>query len=77
MTTALPARFAQLRLRDLMLLEHIDELASLTDAASRMHVTQSAITQALHSLEQAFGCPLVERGRRGQRGVSLSPAGTR
>ncbi len=72
---ALPARFAQLRLRDLMLLEHLDEVGSLTEAASRMHVTQSAITQALQSLEAAFGGPLVARGRRGQRGVRLTPAG--
>jgi DNA-binding transcriptional LysR family regulator len=35
-------------------------------------VTQSAITQAL---EAAFGRALVARGRRGQRGVSLLPAG--
>src|SRR5580765_7785965 len=74
-TTALPPRFAQLRLRDLMLLEHLEELGSLTEAAARMHVTQSAITQALQSLEEAFGRPLVARGRRGQRGVCLTPAG--
>ena len=72
----LPARFAQLRLRDLMLLEHLDELGSLTEAAVRMHVTQSAITQALQSLEEAFGQQLVRRGRRGQRGACLTPAGT-
>lgn len=59
-----------------MLLEHISELGSLTQAAARMHVTQSAITQALQSLEEAFGRPLVTRGRRGQRGVCLAPAGT-
>src|SRR5580765_1439279 len=74
-TTALPPRFAQLRLRDLMLLEHLDELGSLTAAAARMHVTQSAITQALQSLEEAFGRSLIVRGRRGQRGVALAPAG--
>jgi DNA-binding transcriptional LysR family regulator len=74
-TPALPARFAQLRLRDLMLLEHLQELGSLTDAAARMHVTQSAITQALQSLEAAFGQSLVARGRRGQRGASLTTAG--
>jgi DNA-binding transcriptional LysR family regulator len=76
MPLALPTRFAQLRLRDLMLLEHLDELGSLTGVAARLHVTQSAITQALHSLEQAFGRSLVARGRRGQRGVRLTPAGT-
>jgi DNA-binding transcriptional LysR family regulator len=72
MADALPARFAQLRLRDLMLLEHLQALGSLTEAATRMHVTQSAITQAVHSLEAAFGRSLVVRGRRG---VSLTPAG--
>lgn len=76
MTHALPARFAQLRLRDLMLLEHLQELGSLTEAATRLHVTQSAITQALQSLEAAFGARLVARGRRGQRGVGLTPAGS-
>jgi DNA-binding transcriptional LysR family regulator len=75
-TTALPARFAQLRVRDLMLLEHLEELGSLTDVAARMHVTQSAITQALQSLEEAFGRSLVARRRPGQRGVHLTPAGT-
>jgi DNA-binding transcriptional LysR family regulator len=74
-TPALPARFAQLRLRDLMLLEHLQERGSLTEVAARMHVTQSAITQALQSLEAAFGHSLVARGRRGQRGVALTPSG--
>jgi len=73
--TALPARFARLRMRDLMLLEHLEALGSMTEAAARMHVTQSAITQALQSLEEAFGKTLVARGRRGQRGVRLTPAG--
>jgi DNA-binding transcriptional LysR family regulator len=75
MAAALPARIAQLRLRDLMLLEHLHELGTLTEAAARMHVTQSAITQALQSLEKAFGRPLVARGRRGQRRGALTPAG--
>lgn len=75
MTDALPPRFAQLRLRDLMLLEHLEQLGSLTEAATRLHVTQSAVTQALQNLEQAFGQPLVERGRRGQRGVRLTRGG--
>jgi molybdate transport repressor ModE-like protein len=75
-TAALPARFAQLRVRDLMLLEHLEEFGSLTNVAVHMHVTQSAITQALQSLEEAFGKSLVTRGRRGQRGARLTPAGT-
>jgi DNA-binding transcriptional LysR family regulator len=72
MADTLPSRFAQLRLRDLTLLEHLHALGSLTEAAGCMHVTQSAITQAVHSLEEAFGRTLVVRGRRG---VSLTPAG--
>lgn len=75
MPNALPPRFAQLRVRDLMLIEHIDELGSLTEAAERMNVTQSAITQALQSVEDAFGMPLVERTRRGNRGLRLTAAG--
>lgn len=72
---AMTARFAQLRLRDLVLLEHLAELRSLTATAARMHVTQSAITQALQSLEAAFGATLVARGRRTPGGVRLTPAG--
>jgi len=71
----LPARFAQLRMRDLMLIEHVQEVGSLTEVAAHMHVTQSAITQALQSLEQAFARRLVERGRKGQRGVRLTAEG--
>ena len=76
MVSGLPPRFAQLRLRDLMLLEHVAATGSLTEVALLLHVTQSAVTQALQSLEAAFGRPLVARGQRGQRGVSLNPAGT-
>jgi DNA-binding transcriptional LysR family regulator len=71
----LPPRFGQLRVRDLLLLEHLDDLGSLTETAAHLHVTQSAITQALQVLEQGFGTTLVERGRRGQRGVRLTEAG--
>ena len=71
----LPPKLAQLRMRDLLLLEHLGEVESLSEAAVRMHVTQSAITQALHALEAAFGTRLVVRGQRGQRGIRLTPAG--
>jgi molybdate transport repressor ModE-like protein len=74
--SALEARYAQLRLRDLLLLEHIADLGSLRAAAERLHVSQSAVSQALAGLEDAFGTTLVERGRRGQRGVRLTAAGT-
>lgn len=61
----LPPRVEQLRLRDLLLLEHIADTGSLRQAAQRMHVTQPAVTQALQGLEQAFGVPLVLRSSSG------------
>ena len=68
-------RVDQLRLRDLSLLDHLAQTGSLRITAQRLHVTQPAVTQALKVLEQAFGMALVQRGQRGQRGVSLTPAG--
>lgn len=68
----LSPRIAQLRLRDLLLLDQIAATGSLRGAAQLLHVTQPAVTQALQSLERAFGVALVERGARG---VRLTPAG--
>ena len=62
----------QIRLRDLMLLEHVQTLGTLREAAIALHVTQPAVTQMLKGLERAFGVTLVERGRRG---VRLTDAG--
>lgn len=62
----------QLRLRDLMLLDHIAQLGTLRRVAQALHVTQPAVTQMLHGLERAMGTALVLRGRRG---VSLTGAG--
>ena len=62
----------QIRLRDLMLLEHVHTLGTLREAAIVLHVTQPAVTQMLKGLERAFGVALVERGRRG---VRLTDAG--
>lgn len=61
-----------LRLRDLLLLEQVRELGTLREVAEALHVTQPAVTQMLRALEDAFGLPLVERGRRG---VRLTAAG--
>lgn len=71
----LSPRIEQLRLRDLLMLEHIAASASLRVVAQQLHVTQPAVTQALRSLERAFGVALVQRGERGQRGGGLTPAG--
>ncbi len=69
---AISTRVDQLRLRDLVLLEHIATEGSLRKVAEMLHVTQPAVTQALQGLERAFGVALVERGRRG---VTLSTSG--
>lgn len=65
-------RIEHLRLRDLMLLEQVQACGTLRQVAQNLHVTQPAVTQMLRGLEEAFGLPLVERGRRG---VQLTPAG--
>jgi len=62
----------QIRLRDLMLLEHVQAFGTLRQAAQALHVTQPAVTQMLKGLERAFGVSLVDRGARG---VALSAAG--
>ncbi len=48
---------------------------SVSRAAEALHVTQPAITQALRSLEHAFGATLVKRGRRGEHRTQLTAAG--
>ena len=65
----------QLRVRELVLLELINDSGSLRGAAEVLHVTQPAITQALRSLEHAFGATLVKRGRRGEHRTQLTAAG--
>ena len=61
------ARIEQLRLRDLLLLDQLEQTGSLRATAEHLHVTQPAVTQALQVLERAFGVALVQRGQRGQR----------
>ncbi|QBK04600.1 LysR family transcriptional regulator [Hylemonella gracilis] len=68
----LASRVGHLRLRDLLLLDHIADTGSLRRTAERLNVTQPAITQALQGLEAAFGVALVERQARG---ATLTSAG--
>ena len=49
----------------------LDEAGTLTEAAARMHMTQSAMSHWLADLEELVGTTLVLRGRR----VQLTPAG--
>lgn len=72
---ALQSKVDFLRLRDLSLLDLIAQAGSLRGASERLHLTQPGVTHALQALEAAFGVKLVDRGRRGQRGVTLTAAG--
>lgn len=52
----------------------VADRASMTAAGNALHLTQSAVSQQVARLEQAFGKPLFFRDRRGLR---LTPAGER
>ena len=39
--------------------------ASMTVAANSLHLTQGAVSQQIRRLEEALGCTLFERDRRG------------
>lgn len=55
----------RLKLRDLDILMALIEAGSMGKAASRLNVTQSAVSKAIAMLESALGVQLVERGQRG------------
>lgn len=58
-------RFGKLDLNLLIALDHILHLRSITKAADRMNLTQSAMSSALRRLRDYFGDPLlVQVGRR-------------
>lgn len=45
----------------------VADKASMTAAANALHLTQGAVSQQVKRLEEAFGCSLFERDRRGLR----------
>ncbi|GIX13443.1 MAG: transcriptional regulator [Paracoccaceae bacterium] len=58
-------RFKRLDLNLLVALDHLMELRSVSAAAERMHMSQSAMSNALSRLRDYFGDPLlVQVGRR-------------
>lgn len=59
------ALLSRLKLRQLALLRTIDRLRSLSRVAAEMHLSQPAITKALHEVEDIFGSPLFARSSRG------------
>jgi LysR family transcriptional regulator for metE and metH len=65
---------SDLTLKDLQLIEAIAESGTLTGAARRLHITQSAVSQRLSNLQARVNMTLVER----HDGVmGLTPAGER
>ena len=63
-----------LELRHLRTVRALAETGSLSAAARRLHLTQSALSHQLRGLEMYFDTPLV---RRGTRPLRLSDAGER
>jgi DNA-binding transcriptional LysR family regulator len=57
---------------DLRYLVLIAEYGTFTSAARHAHLSQPALTAAMHRLEDAFGAPLLHRGRHG---ATLTAAG--
>ncbi|MEW5973654.1 MAG: LysR family transcriptional regulator [Pseudomonadota bacterium] len=63
-----------IELRHLRMVQALAETGSVSAAAARVHLTQSALSHQLGALERYFGIPLVDRSRRPLR---LTPAGER
>jgi DNA-binding transcriptional LysR family regulator len=61
-----------MELRDLRAFAAVLELRGMTRAARRLHVVQSAVSQAVKRLEQEYGLQLLERR---SDGVHPTPAG--
>jgi DNA-binding transcriptional LysR family regulator len=55
----------RLKLRDLDILATLIDAGSMGKAASRLSVSQPAVSKAIAELEAALGVRLVDRGRRG------------
>jgi len=56
----------------LFMFSHIVETGSMTKAAKHLHISQSALTQQVKTLEQRVGLQLLERSNKG---VRPTPAG--
>ncbi|MGC9008463.1 MAG: LysR family transcriptional regulator [Halothiobacillaceae bacterium] len=63
-----------IELRHLRMVQPLAETGSVSAAAARVHLTQSALSHQLGALERYFGIPLLDRSRRPLR---LTPAGER
>ncbi|MEY6433438.1 LysR family transcriptional regulator [Thioalkalicoccus limnaeus] len=63
-----------LEIKHLRTLAELCETGSLTNAAARLHLTQSALSHQIRSIERHFGLVLFERK---SRPLHLTPAGVR
>lgn len=59
--------FLPMELRDLRAFAAVVDLGGMTRAARRLHVVQSAVSQAVKRLEQEYGLQLLERRSDGVR----------
>jgi len=60
-----------LELRHLETLQALESTGSVSKAAERLHLTQSALSHQLKALEHHFGAPLVERNAKPVRFTSI------
>ncbi|MBS0614611.1 MAG: LysR family transcriptional regulator [Proteobacteria bacterium] len=60
-----------LELRHLETLQALQETGSVSKAAERLHLTQSALSHQLKALENHFGAPVVERNAKPVRFTSI------
>jgi LysR family transcriptional regulator for metE and metH len=72
--SAQPELRPQLEVRDLELVLSLAAAGSTASAATRLHLTQSAVSRALSQAEERLGVPLFERS---SRGLSPTQAGER
>jgi LysR family transcriptional regulator of gallate degradation len=61
-----------LNIRHLQALIYAAKSGSLHDAAERVFLSQPAVSQGIHKLEQQLGCSLLERSKRGTMSVPES-----
>ena len=63
---------SHLEFRDLCYFQAVAETGHVGNAAELVHLSQPALTKAMHRLEEIFGVALFERkGRR----IQITPAG--